>query len=322
MIRLVARKLVIMALILGLLNYVAFHYALLHPRLSFSRINPAPVEESQETTDQRYVEYLRGLLNGDLGEVANNRVADVVREPIRNSLILLVSALITTVTLGLMFGFLSISSRTRRIRPLATIFLAAGSSLPGFVFGAMILSFFVYMLLYSSSKQLILPLSGFGIDRHLILPVLVLAIQPTFHLAKVTAGLLEDELHKDYIMVAQSKGLTWSRLVRRHAWPNMLSQILVTLGSAMHLMVGGLVIVEAIFLWPGIGRIFLFSIGLRLDARPPGAFFGDPDLIAILAVIMGSLLLITDLIATVLAYRLDPRLSHVTEGPEGALAPH
>ena len=161
------------------------------------------------------------------------------------------------------------------------------------------------------SGTTLLPISGFGIDRHLVLPVIVLSIQPTFHLAKVITGLVENELHKDYIQVANSKGLTWVQLVRRHVWPNILSPVLVTIGEAMRIMVGALVIVEAIFLWPGIGRILLYSVGLRLDAGPAGAFFGNPNLIAILAVIMGSWLLLADLIANVLAYRYDPRIGAV-----------
>lgn len=316
MARLIIRKFIIMLIILGLLNYVAYHYALMHPRLFFS---PAgrPVEHEIES---HYPEYLQNLLAGDLGRVGTTAVSDIIRDPIKNSLILLAVAILTTVILGLLFGFLSISRRTRRMHPVALTFLAAGSSMPGFVFGAVILSFIVYRLLYSSNKTPLLPISGFGLDEHLILPVLVLAIQPTFHLAKVTAGLLENELQKDYIQVARSKGLSWPQLIWAHALPNMLSPVLITIGEAMRLMVGALVIVEAIFLWPGIGRVFLLTIGLRLDARGPGAFFGVPELIAIIAVILGSWLLITDLLTSVLAYRLDPRLSHAAEEAEVTLA--
>jgi len=313
--RLILRKIIVMLVILVLLNYVAYHYALLHPRLFFSAAG-----EAGEELESHYAEYVQGLLAGDLGTVARTTVAEVIREPIKNSLVLLGSALLTTITLGLLFGFLSISRRTRRMHPVALTFLAAGSSMPGFVFGAILLSLIVYQILYSSNKEPLLPISGYGLDRHLILPVVVLAIQPTFHLAKVTAGLLENELQKDYIQVARSKGLSWWQLFWRHALPNMLSPILITIGEAMRLMVGELVIVEAIFLWPGIGRIFLLTIGLRLDARAAGAFFGNPNLIAIVAVIMGSWLLIADLIASVLAYRFDPRLSHATEEKEVQLA--
>ena len=89
----------------------------------------------------------------------------------------------------------------------------------------------------------------------------------------------------------------------------MLSPVLVTMGEALRLMIGALVIVEAIFLWPGIGRILLYSLGLRLDAGPPGVFFGNAPLISLLAVIVGFWLLLADLIASVLAYHFDPRVS-------------
>lgn len=312
MARLIIRKLLLMLIILAALNYVAYHYAIRHPGLllfPFSNItNPeAEFEESQ------YPAYVQGLLRGDLGEAAGSPVAEVIREPIRNSLILLAVAVIVTVVVGLGLGFLAVSPRTWRIRPWAIVLLSMGSSMPGFVFGAIILSLLVYQLLYSGSGTTLLPISGFGIDRHLVLPVIVLSIQPTFHLAKVVSSLVENELQRDYIQVANSKGLTWLQLVRRHVWPNILSPTLITMGEAMRLMVGALVIVEAIFLWPGIGRILLQSIGIRLDAGPGNAFFGNPNLVAILAVIMGSWLLIADLIVNVLAYRFDPRISVAVE---------
>lgn len=321
MIRLIARKLILMLIILALLNFVAYHYALLHPSLFAFPFGIIPDDFDVATArESHYPEYVRDLLRGELGEVSGTTVAEVVGEPFRNSLILLASALLTTAVLGLLFGFLSISPRTGRIRPAALAFLAAGSSMPGFVFGVILLSVIVYTILYAATREPVLPISGFGLDRHLILPTAVLAIQPTFHLAKVTAGLLEDELHRDYIQVARSKGLTWRQLLVRHAWPNMLSPVLVTLGEAIRLMVGGLVIVEAIFLWPGIGRILLASLGLRLDARPAGDFFGSPHLIAILAVMMGGLLLLADLMMSVLAYRLDPRLSLAAESADRGVA--
>lgn len=312
MTRLILRKIILMIIILVLLNYVAYHYAIRHPGIFNSPFTNIPNPEG-EAIESHYPEYLRSLLRGDLGHVAGTDVAEIIREPIRNSLVLLATAMIVTILSGLLIGFLSISSRMWRIRPLGLLFVAAGSSMPGFVLGAILLALLVYQLLYAGSGTTLLPISGYGIDRHLVLPVIVLSIQPAFHLAKVTAGLLENELQKDYIQVANSRGLTWGRLVRRHAWPNMLSPVLMTIGESMRLMVGALVIVEAIFLWPGIGRILLYSLGLRLDAGPPGAFFGNPELIAILAVIMGSWLLIADLVASVLAYYLDPRISVAVE---------
>jgi peptide/nickel transport system permease protein len=304
MLRLIGRKLILMAIILVLLNAVAYHYALVHPALFIS-----PSSRPQEAQESHYLDYAQRLLQGDFGQVDQLSVQEIVAEPIKNSLVLIGTALLTTICFGLLFGFLALSWRTRRIGPLSLIFLSAGSSMPGFILGAVILSLMIYQMLFSGVRNSLLPISGYGLDRHLILPVIVLAMQPTFHLARVTANLLESELQKDYIVVAISKGLSWSQLLRRHAWPNMVSPILVTIGDSMRLMIGALVIVEAIFIWPGIGRIFLLAIGLRLDGRPAGLFFGQPELLAALVVMLGFLLLLADLVATVLAYRADPRLS-------------
>lgn len=317
MARLIARKLILMVLILVALNYVAYHYAVRHPGLLFYPFSNITDPEA-ELAGSQYPAYVQAVLRGDLGEVAGTPVTDIIREPIRNSLVLLAVAMLTTIVVGLALGFLSISPRTWRLRPWALMLLATGSSMPGFVLGAIILALLVYYQLYAGRGTTLLPISGYGIDGHLVLPVIVLSIQPTFHLAKVITGLLENELQRDYVQVANSKGLTWWQIIRRHALPNILSPVLITIGEALRLMVGALVIVEAIFLWPGIGRIMLYSIGLRLDAGPAGVFFGNPNLIAVLAVIMGSWLLISDLIAAVLAYRFDPRLSVAVERREAA----
>ena len=185
--------------------------------------------------------------------------------------------------------------------------------MPGFLFGGLLLSFMIYQTLYAGRPRTLMPISGFGMDEHLILPVLVLALQPMMYIAKITANLLENELQQDYVRVARSKGLSWMRLLWSHALPNMIAPVLLTIGESLRLMVGALVIVEAIFIWPGIGRIFLFTIGLRLDARAPGIYFGNPYLLAAIVVILGALLLAADLMANVLAYRLDPRLAQSGE---------
>ncbi len=304
MFRLLLRKILLIVLFLPLLNVIGFLYALVHPRLFFS-----PTGDTVEASTASYSEYVRGLLAGNLGQVGTQTVAEIIADPVKNSLILVGIALAVAIILGLLLGFLSISPRTKRMSPQSVVILSAGSSMPGFLIGGMLLSFMIYQTLYAGRSRTLLPISGYGIDEHLILPVLVLALQPMMYIAKVSANLLENELQQDYVRVARSKGLSWMRLLWSHALPNMIAPVLLTIGESLRLMVGALVIVEAIFIWPGVGRIFLFTIGLRLDARPPSAFFGNPYLLAAIAVILGALLLVADLIANVLAYRLDPRLT-------------
>ncbi|MEM7332488.1 MAG: ABC transporter permease [Chloroflexota bacterium] len=303
MVRLFWRKLGLILILLPILNVVGFYYALVHPRLFTSgQITPT------EALNNSYSDYLSSVFRGEFGFAGQQTVRAIVMEPLQNSLILVVISLVLAIILGILFGLIAISPRTRRISPFSLAFLSAGSSLPGFLFGGIILSLIVYQTLYAGRGSSILPISGYGLDEHLILHVLVLAIQPTMYIAKVTAGLLENELQQNYIQVARSKGLNWRQLLWRHAFPNMLAPVLLTIGSSMRLIVGALVIVEAIFIWPGIGRIFLLTIGLRLDGRPTGIYFGNPPLIAFMAVFLGAMLLFADLIATMISSAVDPRL--------------
>ena len=304
MYRLFIRKFWLLLILLPILNVVGFYYALVHPRL-FVSTRSTPVEE----LNTNYGDYLASVFRGEFGFAGQQTVWAIVAEPLRNSLILVGVALVVAIILGVLFGLLSISPRTRRISPFSLSVLSAGSSLPGFLFGGVALSLIVYQTLYAGRRETILPISGFGLDEHLILPVLVLAIQPTMYIAKVTAGLLENELQQDYVQVARSKGLSWMRLLWQHAFPNMLAPVLLTVGESMRLMVGALVIVEAIFIWPGIGRIFLLTIGIRLDGRPTGIYFGNPPLMAFITVFLGAMLLFADLIATLISSAVDPRLT-------------
>jgi ABC-type dipeptide/oligopeptide/nickel transport system permease component len=303
MLRLLLRKLILILIFIPILNALGFLYAIVHPRLFFS-----PTGNPVVAPNVTYADYIRGILSGDLGRVGTQAVQSIIVAPLKSSLILVGVALLVAVFLGILFGLLAISPRTKRMRPIALIGLSVGSSLPGFLFGGLLLSFMIYQTLYGGNTKTFLPISGFGLDEHLVLPVLVLAIQPTMYIAKVMASLLENELQQDYVRVARSKGLSWLRLLWSHAVPNMIAPVLLTVGESLRLMVGALVIVEAIFIWPGIGRIFLFTIGLRLDARPPGVYFGNPPLLAAIAVILGTMLLLADLFANLIAYWLDPRL--------------
>jgi len=314
--RLIARKFLLILIFLPLLNFIGYTYAQVHPRLFASPLGNAVSSEFEP-----YSAYVRGaLLEGDLGHVENLSLSQILGGPVEKSLVLVSFSLLVSVVLGLLIGLLSVSPRTKRMSTPGLFVLAAGSSMPGFLLGGVLLAGMVYLVFFTEATTTFLPISGYGLDEHLILPVLVLAIQPTLHLAKVTAGLLENELQKDYIQVARSKGLSWQRLLWSHALPNMISPILVTIGESVRLMVGALVIIEAVFIWPGIGRIFLFTIGLRLDARPPGVYFGNPPLLAAIAVILGAILLLSDLLFSVLANVVDPRLSLAEDEYETAVA--
>lgn len=296
--RLLVRKLLLLFLLLPLLHYLGYTYAVSHPK------QPAQGQAPS------YTAYLSQVPDGGLGRVGSGPITEIIGNGVENSLILLGAALLATALLGPLLGLLSISAQTRRMRPLAMLITTAGASLPGFFLGVAIISAMIYGIFSITRGRTPLPISGYGLDEHLVLPVLVLAVGPALQVARITAGMLENELHQEYIHVAQSKGLSWHRIYLRHALPNIASAVILTIGRSLRLLVSGLIVVEALFLWPGLGRIFTYAIGIRIDGREPLAYFLHPPLLATLAVVFGVALLLADLAANLFAYWSDPRLSH------------
>lgn len=306
MARLIGRKLLLILLLLPILNLVGFFYAVIYRRIPLPGARPG----SQPHDLPSYRAYLDGLLAGDLGRVGSAPISSVLAEPIINSLLLLAAALTLIVMLGPLLGALAVSRQTRRIRSPALIVTTVGQSVPGFVLGVTIISLMLLRTFSSGTRSTPLPLSGFGLDEHLILPVLVLAIRPLLQVVRVTSELLEHELQQEYIRVARGKGLSWRSVYWRHALPNIVAAVVVTLGQSARLLISGLIIVETLFLWPGVGRIFMQAVGIRADGRVPLQFFASPDLIAALAVLFGGWLLLADLVTSIAATWADPRLRH------------
>ncbi len=308
MARLLGRKLLLILSLLPLLNLLGYQYAVAHPRYNPSvGASLLTLGRYSEMGFPSYVEYVRQLAHGSLGDYKGVPIGEVLKEPVRNSLWLLGIALLASALIGPGLGLASVSRRTLRTRTWALLLYTAGLSMPGFLLGVLAIGAMIYASLQWGPDARILPLSGYGLDEHLILPVLVLASRPTLQVARLTANLLENELQQDYMRVAKSKGLDWARLLWRHAFSNTASAVAVAIGHSSRLLISGLVIVETLFLWPGVGRLLMYDLGIRSDGRADLSFFAHPQLLAALAVVFGAMLLFSDLIASILAYWLDPR---------------
>jgi peptide/nickel transport system permease protein len=300
--RLILRKLLLIALLLPVLNFVGFTYAAVYRRISYpgARVPPAP--------PRTYPDYLRQVAAGDLGSVGTATVREVIAAPVMNSLVLLLTALAIIVVLGPLLGILSISPQTGRVRGWALALSEFGQAVPPFFLGIVVLGALIYDAFRTPGRGPLLPLSGFGFDRHLILPVLVLAARPILQVARITATLSEHELQQEYVRVAHGKGLSWRAVYWDHVLPSIVSAVVIALGQSARLLIAGLMIVETLFLWPGLGRVLMAAAGIRTDGRTPVTLFGNPDLLAVLAVIFGLWLLLADFITAVVAHWLDPRL--------------
>ncbi|MDJ0753027.1 MAG: ABC transporter permease [Ardenticatenaceae bacterium] len=313
MIRLISTKSLLILFLLPILHAVGYQYAINHP--SFFR----PGGRDPEAYGG-YFDYLgRIIFQGNFGEVGGAQINELVSKPFVNSLILIVFSMAIVGILGILIGFISISPNTMRTRPTAFLIISAGASIPGFLLGGVVIAIIVFQTLYGGLSQTWLPMSGCGegtplpfsscsLDRHLILPLIVLAVRPTLHVARVTTSLLENELQKNYIRTARSKGARWYRVFRKHAFKNIFAPVIVLLGQSLRYVVGGLLIAEIMFFWPGIGRFFVFSIIANENLSAQSRFFAHPELIATLTFLLGFLILTADLIAAAAAYAADPRL--------------
>lgn len=306
MLRMIGRKLILMLILIPLLNAVGFFYA-----ITIVQDRSRRVTEFSPLT--AYTDYLSGVFSGDLGLVGRVPVAQILQDRLAASLILLGIAITLTAVVGILLGSAIVSRQTRRMRPWGLLLTTAGSSLPGFLLGGVVISIVVYETLYGIRSDLgqrltLIPLSGYGLDSHLILPLIVLATRPVLHIAKITGSLLEDELQKNYIQVAYSKGLRQRAIYWRHAFKNIIAAVSTTIGHSMRYLIGGLLIAEMMFLWPGVGQMFVFTLGQRLGVQSQWQYYGNPPLMAALFVVLGVLLLAADLLASSAAYASDPRL--------------
>jgi ABC-type dipeptide/oligopeptide/nickel transport system permease component len=308
--RVLVRKTLLVLILVPLLNLLGYYYAIsVAPTGVRERYVFSDIQTDRQPFSIAYPEYVSNLLRGEFGRVGNQPIDRVIGPWFFNTLALLGIALALTIVGGPLLGIGAISPRTSRIRPAAQTLLTIGSTLPGFFLGSLLIVIVLYIsrLGLYQGRGTIIPIQGFGLGTHLILPVITLAARPILYVGYLTAGLLETELQQDYIRVARSKGLSWAALLWRHALPNIVASVVVALGQSLRVLASGLILVEALFDWRGVGRLFLNVVQLS-EGGGGGFYFLNPSLLALIVMFFGALLLLADLLATTIAAIADPRL--------------
>ncbi len=208
----------------------------------------------------QYGYYLRGLCHGDLGKSFRYRrpVQALLMERLPRTLLLGVMALCFEFVIGIGVGTLAAVRRGTWLEPtiLGATFL--GISTPTFLSGKLALVVFAYQLGW-------FPIGGYGegfVDhvRHAVLPAMVLGFLGTAYEARLVRNELVDVLSMDFIRTARAKGLGDVSVVLRHALRNALLPVVTSLGLSIGGLFGGAIVTEAIFAWPGMGRLAYESI--------------------------------------------------------------
>lgn len=203
----------------------------------------------------QYLSFLGGALTGDLGNSVRTG-QPVLREiavRLPATLQLAGAGMIIALAIGLTLGILAAVYRRTLVDYLAIIVALAGVSIPVFWSGLILMLFFALQLGW-------LPASGYGTWRHLVLPAAAIGFSSSAIIARVTRSSMIEVLRSDYIRTARAKGLSDGRINLRHALRNAMLPVITVVGLQFGGLLGGSVLTETVFAWPGLGRLVVDSI--------------------------------------------------------------
>lgn len=227
----------------------------------------APAEEVARITrrfglDQplytQYYIYIRDLLAGDMGSSlrTGNPVSFEIFVRLPNTLMLIIASLFFATLFGVPLGVLAASKRNSFFDFIGTIVAMVGISMPVFWSGLLLILLFAVILQW-------LPAGGFGSLRHFIMPVFTLSFFNLANIMRVTRSSMLEILQQDYIRTAHSKGLVDRKVIYKHGLRNAMIPIVTLLGLQFGALLGGTILTETVFAWPGMGRLLIDSIFAR-----------------------------------------------------------
>lgn len=241
---------------------------------------------------EQYARYFGRLLHGDLGRsyLQKSQVSELIAARLPATLQLMAGGIVTELVLGLTMGIVAALRRGRFADGALMVISFVGVSAPQFVVGILVLYVFAVTLGW-------FPIGGYGRFEHLVLPSLTLGICGCGWYARVMRSSMLDVLRQDYIRTAHAKGLRDWKVLFGHALPNAILPIIAMIGIDIGMFMSGIVVVEAVFGWPGIGQLAWQAIQ-RIDIP----VIMGVTLVSACAIVIGNL--VADLIAPL----IDPRI--------------
>jgi peptide/nickel transport system permease protein len=206
----------------------------------------------------QYLQWLASVSSLDFGDslISGQPVTRLILERFPLTLSLALLGILISVLIALPLGVLSAVRRWSVWDALGMLFSQLGMAIPSFWLGIM-------LLLLLAVRLRLFPLFGSGDLRHLILPALSLGIARAAVLLRLTRASMVEELSKEYVITARSKGLTENMVKYKHALKNALLPVITVAGIQLGYMLGGAIIIEQVFSLPGLGRLFLFGVYQR-----------------------------------------------------------
>jgi len=285
-------------------------YIGVHPQAGFSRAALEAIRHEyhlDEPLVAQYIWWIRGVVSLDFGTsiVDHRQVTARILEKLPNTFTLNLIAFVLAAALGVPIGLWSATRSGRRVERASAVFFFLLYSLPSFWAALLLMQLF-------SVKLNVFPLFGMTSDdylslsapqqlldrmRHLVLPVVTLAYAQLAIFARFSKSALTEVIQQDYITTARAKGVAPQAVLWRHAFRNALIPLITLLGLTIPFLISGSVIVEQIFQWDGIGRLYFDSILSR-----------DYPTVLGLTVATAVVTLLAGLLADLLYAVADPRI--------------
>ena len=251
---------------------------------------------------QRYFDWLGGVLHGHLGTSLTNRldIADTMGKRLGNTLFLAFWAAIISVPLAIFLGLLAVRYEGRWPDKLISGVTLASISIPEFLIGYVLIYFIAVKLRLFTTVAMINDGMSLGEKLNAIaLPVIVLTLVVLAHMMRMTRAAILNVMQSAYIETAELKGLSSFKVIARHAFPNAIAPIVNVVMLNLAYLVVGVVVVEVVFVYPGMGQYLVDHVAKR-----------DVPVVQACGLVFAAVYICLNMIADIVSILSNPRLRH------------
>jgi peptide/nickel transport system permease protein len=262
----------------------------------------------------KYVKWLGRVVQGDFGYSIfyRDKVMDVIASRMGNTLLLSISAIVVSTLVGISAGFSTAKHRRGFSDNTVLVLTFIVLSIPSFFFAMLLIRFFgadLRILPVSGMVNVAANYKGFArvldIGRHMILPTIILGLGNAVMMLRYTRSSVIDVIHAEFIQVAKAHGLPERVITLKHTLKNVMIPIVTVLSLQIPGLLSGALLIETVFIWPGIGRLSFEAVRHR-----------DYPLIMGILLVMAMITLISNFLADVSYAAIDPRIS-LDDGASG-----
>jgi peptide/nickel transport system permease protein len=249
----------------------------------------------------QYFTWLKEIATGNFGYSiqSGQAISEILALRMPATLELVLSALVLSTILALTIGLFAGANRGGLADKASRILAVIGIAVPDFFIGLAFLNVFAYNLGWLPTGQRISPGQTTFFDRlpHLILPVATLTVAMLAVLIRYTRNSVLDTLNKDFVKTARSKGVPEGKVLFSHVFRNSLGPVMVILAFRLPLLVGGSILVETVFQWPGIGSTVVAAVSAS-----------DFPVIMVISMLIAMVILVASFLVDIVKSILDPRV--------------